>query len=347
MQKRKTRLVGLFSIFILILFLAWSMPTEVLARAGRGISGGRSMGSRGSRTTTPVRPYTPPSSPGYSPTTPSRSPLTPQTPPTQPSPYSANPTGGFWRNVGGGLLGGFAGGMLAHWLFGSSPAQAGPQGTGSSSGFGLMDLILLVGIVYLAYRFFFRKPQGEAAGTPGTYQSSATTGTTLQPPYYEEKQPAEMERDLETGLRQIKSMDPLFGEDKFKDQAMDYFFKIQGAWADRDMNTVKHLLTGEMFGILQEDADKMRQEGQLNKLENIAVREVNITEAWQESGQDYLTVRIYANLLDYTINEKTGEIISGSKTEPTKFEEYWTFTRPVGNNLWQLSAISQAEENRF
>jgi predicted lipid-binding transport protein (Tim44 family) len=234
--------------------------------------------------------------------------------------------------------------MMANWLFGgSTAAQAGPQGTGGSSGFGFMDLILLAVIGYLAYRLFFRKPQGEAAGVPGTYQSSATPGTTMQPPYYEEKPPAEVEWDLEKGLRQIKSIDPLFAEDKFKDQAMDFFFKIQGAWVDRDMSTVKHLLTGEMVGILQEDADKMRKEGQINKLENIAVREVNLTEAWQESGQDYLTVRVYATLLDYTVDEKTGEIISGSKIEPSKFEEYWTFTRPIGNNPWQLSAISQAD----
>jgi predicted lipid-binding transport protein (Tim44 family) len=124
---------------------------------------------------------------------------------------------------------------------------------------------------------------------------------------------------------------------------MDFFFKIQGAWADRDMFTVKHLLSGEMFGLLQEDAGKMRQDGLVNRLENIAVREVNLTEAWQESGQDYITVRIYATLLDYTVNEKTGEIVEGSKIDPVKFEEYWTFVRPVGNNPWQLSAINQAE----
>jgi predicted lipid-binding transport protein (Tim44 family) len=124
---------------------------------------------------------------------------------------------------------------------------------------------------------------------------------------------------------------------------MDFFFKIQGAWADRDMATVKHLLSGEMFRLLQEDAAKMRQDGLVNRLENIAVREVNLTEAWQESGQDYITVRIYATLLDYTINEKTGEIVEGSKAEPVKFEEYWTFVRPVGNNPWQLSAINQVE----
>jgi predicted lipid-binding transport protein (Tim44 family) len=37
----------------------------------------------------------------------------------------------------------------------------------------------------------------------------------------------------------------------------------------------------------------------------------------------------------------TGAVISGSKTEPVKFKEYWTFTRPVGANPWQLSAIRQ------
>ncbi len=337
MEKRNIRLVGIVSIFILVMFLAWTMPSEVLARAGRGISGGRSFGSRGSRTATPVKPYTPPSSPGIQPTTPSRPGVTPTTP------YSASPSGSLWRNIGGGMLGGFAGGMLAHWLFGSSPAQAGSPGTGGGSSFGLFDLILLVGIGYLAYRFFFRKPQEQAAGVPGAYQSSMAGSTATQPPYYEEQQPAAVEWDLDKGLRQIKSMDPLFGEDKFKDQAMDYFFKIQGAWVDRDMSTVRHLLTGEMFGLLQEDAYKMRNEGQINRLENIAVREVDITEAWQESGQDYISIKVYATLLDYTVDERTGEITSGSKVEPVKFEEYWTFTRPIGNNPWQLSAISQVE----
>jgi hypothetical protein len=51
----------------------------------------------------------------------------------------------------------------------------------------------------------------------------------------------------------------------------------------------------------------------------------------------------YANLLDYTIDETTGQVVSGSKTEPVKFEEYWTFTLQVRNNPWQLSAINQAE----
>ena len=54
-------------------------------------------------------------------------------------------------------------------------------------------------------------------------------------------------------------------------------------------------------------------------------------------------MQIYANLLDYTTDERTGEVVSGSLTEPVKFQEYWTFTRPVWDNPWKLSAIHQAE----
>jgi predicted lipid-binding transport protein (Tim44 family) len=124
---------------------------------------------------------------------------------------------------------------------------------------------------------------------------------------------------------------------------MDYFFRVQGAWTSRDIVPVRTLLTEEMFGILQGDAQNLKAARRINKLENIAVRSADITEAWQEGGQDFITVRFYANLLDYTVDEVTGQIAEGSKSDPVKFEEYWTFARPVGGNLWQLSAITQPQ----
>ena len=63
---------------------------------------------------------------------------------------------------------------------------------------------------------------------------------------------------------------------------------------------------------------------------------------WQEAGQDVITTSMYANLLDYTTDDTSEAVVVGSKTEPVKFEEFWTFTRTVGNNPWKLSAISQA-----
>ena len=345
METRKSFLLKLLSILCVLMFLAWTLPSEALARAGRGMSGGGSFGSRGSRSMTPIRPYTPPSSPGMRSTDPNRPGMSPTGPSRSVNPYSSRSTDSFWRGLGGGFLGGLAGGMIGRWLFGggSPQAQAAPE-SGDSRGFSLIDLILLVGVGYFIYWLITRRRRQQATALQGGYQSSPAEAN-LQPPHHdlESAPPSEPEWDLEKGLTYIEQSDPLFTVEKFKDQAMDNFFKIQGAWVDRDLSTVKHLLTKEMFDLLQEDAEKMRRDGLVNQLQNLAVREVNLSEAWQDSGQDYLTVRIHVTLLDYTLNEQTGEIVSGSKLDPIQFEEYWTFTRPVGNNPWQLSAVTQAE----
>ena len=109
------------------------------------------------------------------------------------------------------------------------------------------------------------------------------------------------------------------------------------------MAGVRNLLTDEMFSTFNGEAEQLKAQKQINRLENIAVRTVEIAEIWQEKGEDFITVKIYANLLDYTVDEGSGAVLSGSKTEPVKFSEYWTFTRPVGDHPWRLSAINQVE----
>lgn len=139
----------------------------------------------------------------------------------------------------------------------------------------------------------------------------------------------------------VRQADPYFDEQSFKDMAMDVFFKIQGAWTERNPGLVRNLLTDEMYNALEKDAEELRREKKLNKLDNIAVRSVDITEDWQESGADFVTVKFYANLLDYVVDDSTGQVVEGSKTQPVKFEEYWTFVRRTGSREWQLSAITQ------
>ena len=175
-----------------------------------------------------------------------------------------------------------------------------------------------------------------AGSLPYSYPQPSSAPTYI-PPQPEER----IEEPKMEGLRNIKAMDPDFNEARFKDLAEDHFFKIQGAWMHRDLTPVAGILTEEMRKILQEDVARLLRDKQINRLENIAVRTVEITEAWQEPGQDYITARIHANLLDYTVSD-TNDHISGNTTEPVKFEEFWTFTRPAGNNPWKLSAIHQA-----
>jgi predicted lipid-binding transport protein (Tim44 family) len=63
---------------------------------------------------------------------------------------------------------------------------------------------------------------------------------------------------------------------------------------------------------------------------------------WTETGTDYISVRLLANLVDYTVDATSGAVVSGSNSEPIQFAEYWTFSRPVGPHAWQVSAVQQA-----
>ena len=299
------------------------LPLDAFAR----VSGGRSMGSRGSRSSTPPGSYSTPRSTQPSPA--------PSQPLSQPTPQ---PQGSLLRGVMGGMMGGILGGMLFRSL-----GFGGDLGAEGGGGIGLFEILLIGALLFGVYWYIKRRRQAALANA--YYQSSmGTAEPSYQPSYGQSyEQPREEDRDLGKGLGYIRQMDSSFDEKKFQDLCMDHFFKIQGAWTNRDMSGAKNLLTEEMLRIIQDDAERLRSERKMNKLENIAVRSVDIVEAWQESGRDYITVKLYANLLDYTIDETTGQVVSGSKTEPVKFEEYWTFTRPVGNNPWQLSAINQSE----
>lgn len=301
---------------IILVTLALS-PLLLVTEAGARAGGGSSSGSRGSRS------YSAPSRP------PSSSPSSPGQP-AAPAYQQPAPSRPGW----GGMLGGLVlGGLLGGLLFGHAGA----------GGIGLLEIVIIGGLAWFAFSYMRRQQAAAPSGyaTPGGYESAPAsryegaggTGTMEAP-----AGPS----DLERGLGHIRQMDPGFDPRAFAETAADVFFKVQGAWTARSMAGVSSLLTPEMATVLQRDCDRLRAERKVNRLENIAVREALVTEAWQESGQDFVTVHFLASLLDYTTDESGAQVVEGSRTEPVKFEEYWTFARPVGPSAFRLSAIQQA-----
>ncbi len=294
------------------------VATDAWARAGGGSSGG----SRGSRS------YSSPALPSQSPATPSQ----PSSPPSsfqQPQPQRS----GWGSGLMGGLAGFALGGMLGGMLFGH----------GMGGGIGLMEILLIGGGIYLLFRLMrSRQAATESAPSYGQGYGGSQPQSQPQPQMYEAQAVDTGPSDLERGVSHIRQMDAGFDPARFTDTASDVFFRVQAAWMARDMSQASASITPEMSDILQKDCDRLRGQGRINRLENIAVRSVTVTEAWQESGQDYVTVDFLANLLDYTVDERSGQVVEGNRTEPVKFEEFWTFVRPVGPNAWRLSAIQQA-----
>jgi len=239
----------------------------------------------------------------------------------------------------GGIGGLVLGGLLGSMLFGG-------MGHGFGGGMGLLEIVLLGALAYFVFSFLRRRrepPPAVAGGygmspSPGGGQTwqpdhSAASVATLEPPA--------APSDLEAGIRHIRQMDAAFEPARMAAAASDIFFRVQAAWIARDMGVVRDSLTPEMHQRMQGQCAELKAQRRINRLENIAVRSTEVTEAWQEQGQDFVTVAFLASVLDYTTDE-SGQLVDGSRTEPIRFEEYWTFVRPVGLGAWRLSAIQQA-----
>jgi predicted lipid-binding transport protein (Tim44 family) len=301
---------------------------DVWARAGSG-------GSRGSRSySSPARPS--PAAP-TTPSSPSRS-------LNQPASPAAPQRPGFF---GGGLMGGLAGfaigGLIGSMLFGG----LGGGGLGGFGGIGLLEMLLIGGGLYLLFRFFRNRqaqsPQPAYAGAGGSTSAygaggdrdwGASSGATVE-------MPASLS-EVERGVAHIKTMDPGFDTSAITDHARRVYFVVQQAIGMRELAGVRDYLAPEMATALQAQCDRLRAARQTNRVEQLDVRRAELSEAWQEGGRDYVTVLISATMLDYTVDDATGAVVEGSRTASQTIEDFWTFTRPVGNNPWKLSAIQTA-----
>ncbi len=243
---------------------------------------------------------------------------------------------GFGRGLAGGLLGGALGGMLLGSMFGMG-----------GSGMGILPFLLLGVVGYFLYRRFKARP---AAGSSPGYQpppsqgnsfggnSSPNQGGFASPP------PPPVEptlSSLEEGLALIRIGDPDFDTDHFVEVASDVFFKVQAGWMRRDLSSYSHLLGKQLASEYAAQFAEMEAKGEINKLESISIRKVEVVAAGSDNGEDFVTVLFTANLLDYTVDDKSGDLISGSMTDPVKFAEEWSWARPLGTQDWKLEGLKE------
>lgn len=291
--------LSLAAMFIL-LFGAFE---ESYARAGR--SGG-SFGSRGSRT--------------YSAPVQSAPQRTQQATRPQAAPQMQQQMAPRGAGLFGGLAGGLAGGILGGLLFSSlGHAAAGP---GLAGGLGLIDILLIGAGIFLIIGFFRRKKSTESflAGRQPSAGAAQKNG-------------------LETGLGDISRMDGYFDEEHFMTEAIDIFFNVQAAWVRGDVEQLRSIVAPRALETLRGELDAIKSKGLVNRVEGLAIKDSAITEAWQEKGTDYITLKLKASAIDY-IADASGSVVEGSSTEPVQFTEYWTFAREIGKD-WKLSAIQQ------
>lgn len=273
---------------------------------------------------------------------PTAQPRSPNPPPAQQQVQPASNRGSFMK----GLAGGLAGGLIGSMLFSSMAQGAGWGGAGG--GIGLFDIILIAGLLYLAYRFWKSRQNQNRPAFAGGAPSMGSMG--YSPPM--DAASATMARSSanygssssDVGyFGQGSSASPYMtsGPRLDRETAEDVFFRVQGAWTRRDLTPVQDYVERDVARVLDADLQDLKDRREINRLENISVRNIEFSEPWYEGDRELVRVRFTASLLDYTVDESTGALKSGSNTEPVKFDEYWIFAKSQGRSSWQLAGIEQ------
>lgn len=316
------------------LFAAFAVVALALAPAiAEARAGGRSSsGSRGSQT------YTAPPATRTAPTGAQQFQRT-ETPrpavPTAASPAATRPAaapGGFFaRNP---LMAGLMGGLLGAGLFG---LLSGAGLFGGLSGFAgflglLLQVALIGGLVFLVMRLIRGARQPALAGGPtGHARDMHGAGS---PPAFGGMGGAGggfgggvARRPIEIGQADYEA---------FERNLLD----VQDAWSRQDLATLRRISTAEMERYFAQDLSDLQARGWTNTAKDVRLEAGDLSEAWNENGQDYATVAMRFSMIEVT-TDANGNVVEGNPTERETATEFWTFTRRPGTP-WVLSAIQQA-----
>ncbi|WP_404714236.1 Tim44 domain-containing protein [Sphingomonas sp. MMS24-J13] len=119
--------------------------------------------------------------------------------------------------------------------------------------------------------------------------------------------------------------------------------ELQDAFGHEDYARLRAITTPEVMSYLAEELSDNATHGRRNEVTGTRLLDGEISEAWQEDGQDYATVAMHYESVDVMRDRATGAVLAGSTHEPTMTTELWTFVRPSGSwGSWKVSAIQEA-----
>ncbi|MBP1848828.1 Tim44 domain-containing protein [Rhizobium halophytocola] len=327
------KLLGKYlSIAMIALIGAASIVDTADARRAGGFS---SFGSRGTRTWS--APATTKTAPGTA-TGIERS-MSPRTFGTSAASSAAvNRTRGFF---GGGMFGGLMGGLLLGGLFGSL------LGTGFGGGFGFLGMLLQFGILFFVARWAMRAFGNRQAGYAGSNSMSRDSyeGGNSQPGFKIPSIGGGLGGALGGGLGSAagaKAGGDELGIGQGDLERFESLLKeMQAAYATEDYSALRRITTPEAMSYLAEELGENATKGVKNEVKDVELLQGDVAESWNENGQDYATVAMRYQSVDFMVDRSTHRVVSGDPDHAGESVEVWTFVRRPGTE-WQISAIQAA-----
>lgn len=131
-------------------------------------------------------------------------------------------------------------------------------------------------------------------------------------------------------VAQLKQMDPNFSEEAMKEHIANLYIRMQNCWSTKQWEEMRASMTDALFNQMGSQLQGLIRGRMTNYVERIAVLSVDLTGFGQDENKDMLTAIVQTRIVDYTLRDDTGELVSGNRTAE-KFMTYeWMMVRSKG-----------------
>ena len=131
-------------------------------------------------------------------------------------------------------------------------------------------------------------------------------------------------------LRPVEDLldtDPDFDEAALCEQISNLYVRMQNAWTAKDFSVMRPFFTDSLYQQFDRQLQQIAAAGKTNHIDDIGVLDVSLL-GWKEKDEkQWLTARVKTRITIYSTDDKTGEIVSGSRKEVKLMEYEWTLVR--------------------
>lgn len=221
-------------------------------------------------------------------------------------------------DVGNSFSGG--GGSSGGGSYGGSYGGGGGGGLGALFFLGGGNPMILIGFgIFIVAMVFINANKQKANGNAGGVNPYSNSGFAPN-------------RAIDEGsvIARIQEIDPNFSAEHFKTYASEVYLSVQEAWERKEWSVVRPFESNALFNVHNRQLKEYIDAKKTNYLNMQNIRNITLANFKVDGEREVLKVKLDASLLDYVLDDTSGAVIEGSKTQYQHRSYALEFIRTTG-----------------
>jgi len=122
-------------------------------------------------------------------------------------------------------------------------------------------------------------------------------------------------------IAEYRERDPKFSEPAMQERISNLYVQMQNCWTAKNMESLRPYFTDAAYAQFDRQLESYRANRRTNYVERITVLGVELRGWYEQEGNDCMVASVRTRIVDYTKDDSSGRIISGSNTAE-KFMTY-------------------------